>query len=259
MRSSRRSTIGHLSRTVRMKIAVIGDIHSAATHFEAALASARRQGFDQLILSGDLWTYGPEPRRTFDLAADAVARDGAVLLLGNHDQMYLAANGGAPAYFEGLPDWIRESVEWSRRELDGYDIDQLAPWRADWQAGELLISHANPYAAGDWSYLSRPEQMEAACTVLTERSFRWGVFGHTHRFRQHSSENGASVITVGSLGQPRDRDDLSSQWAMLDFDGEMLLVEPRHVEIGWDDHCRAIDDTSLTSATKQRLKEFYHQ
>lgn len=247
---------GAPDRSDLVRIAFLGDVHGAACHFGAALASARQRGFDVLVIAGDLWTYGPEPRRTFDLAVEAVARDKAVLLLGNHDPMYLAPDT-VHDYVDRLPDWIRESVEWTRGELEHCDLATLGEWRDEWTYGELLLSHANPFGSRDWTYLSRPDQMEIACDTLAARGFRWGVFGHSHRAKRHLGKSGSLVVTVGSLGQPRDTSDYASQWAMIDVHDDGLLVDKQQVDLPWEAHCRAIDVLPLAAATRHRLKEFY--
>ena len=74
-----------------MKIAVLSDIHSVSSALDAALDDARAEGFDVLLILGDLLTYGVNPAETLELVHEAVARDGAILISGNHDQMYLDA------------------------------------------------------------------------------------------------------------------------------------------------------------------------
>lgn len=241
-----------------MRIAAIGDIHAAADHLEAALAEARRIGFDQLIIMGDLWTYGPQPVRTLDLVREAIARDDAVLLGGNHDPLYVDGGSAAAAYFAALPDWIAESVVWTREQLAASEPAQLSQWQAEWTHGDLLMSHANPYAPGDWSYLSHPDQFERACEVMAERGFVWGVFGHTHRAGQHRGTSGSTAVTIGSIGQPRG-DVAAGQWAMLKHTRQGLAVDHHSVALDWSAHCRMIDATTLSTATKQRLKGFYRR
>ena len=91
-----------------MKLAILSDIHSAAEAYEAALRAAREEGFDLLLILGDLLTYGPHPERTLDLTANAVSQDGARLVNGNHDQMYRETDATSKPYGAGLPEWIRE-------------------------------------------------------------------------------------------------------------------------------------------------------
>ncbi len=239
-----------------MKIAVLSDIHGAAEAYEAALDDARNEGFDRLLVLGDLLTYGADPRRTLDLTNDAVARDGAVLILGNHDQLYLDLAQGLTDYHGRLPDWIKESVDWTRAHMPGAECLSGLPWHKEWSIGSLLAAHANPFPYGDWRYLATPEQMHVACSTLGLRGFKWGLFGHTHRFRHHAGKR-AEAFTIGSVGQPRDRSTASGQWAMVDTSQDRISVEPRGLASDWTDHIRNIRATSMSEATKDRLCEFY--
>lgn len=239
-----------------MRIAVLSDVHAVAAAYGAALAAARNEGFDVLVILGDLLTYGVEPLRTLDLTGQALSNDKAVLILGNHDQLYLDRGKDDAAYAGTLPDWIRESVDWTCDQIDGTAALERFDWNEEWTAGPLLIAHANPFGYGDWRYLAKPEQMQAACVAIAGRGFGWGLFGHTHRFRRFAQDD-ASLVTVGSLGQPRDRDDNCSQWAMVELSEDRFEVGRRRVALDRDAHLRAIRATALSQPTKDRLCGFF--
>lgn len=237
-----------------MKIAVISDIHSAADHFADALKAAREEGFDQLVVLGDLLTYGPDPVETLDIAHEAASRDRAIFITGNHDLLYLQEPGN-DAYVSRLPDWIRESVNWTCAKLDSRSpMDQL-PWQSEWEQSGILFSHANPFGVGDWSYLNDEKSLMKASAALQERSLRWGVFGHVHRFHKFSGK-GTWVATVGSIGQPRDATQPSSQWALVSS-GEQVSIEQRNVSRSWTETVARIHQSSLSDTTKERLCRFY--
>lgn len=238
-----------------MKLAVLSDIHAAANAYEAALRAARVEGFDQLLILGDLLTYGPHPERTIELTADAVSRDGAQLLIGNHDQLYQAAGATSQSYCAGLPEWIRESIGWTLSRT-GSDPLSRFNWLEEWAAGDLLAAHANPFGVGDWTYLNGDAVFDQAGKVLEQRGFRYGVFGHTHRFACRETV-GNWVATVGSVGQPRDRTNLMPQWAVAYSDGRSWKLEQRHVEFDWSSHRAAIETTSMSETTKERICGFF--
>lgn len=231
-----------------MKIAFISDVHSAAAPFERALAEARAEGFDALVIMGDLLTYGPEPQRCLDLAADAAERDGALFLRGNHEEIY---EGGD--YVRTLPDWIRESVEWTRARIDPGALGAF-DWRDEWTSGPLLVSHANPFGRGDWTHIRDEEDAARASSVLFGRGFGFGVFGHVHRSREYDGP--AKVFTLGSIGQPRDRDEGRPGWAMGLMDRGSFRLQARFVDHGWDDQRRALRGTTLSPATVDQLCRF---
>jgi len=238
-----------------VKLAILSDIHAAADAYEAALRAAREEGFDVMLILGDLLTYGPHPDRTLDLTADAVSRDGALLLLGNHDQLYRDPDATSKAYFADLPEWIRESVDWtvSRTTLSPLSRFQ---WREEWSEGELLAAHANPFGAGDWTYLRSDWDFDRASEVLADRGYRYGLFGHTHRFARRTKGD-SWVATIGSTGQPRDHQDPLPQWAVARYEGHSWHVEQRHVDFDWSSHKTAIMATSMSAATKQRLCAYF--
>jgi len=233
-----------------LKIAFISDIHSAAAPYEAALEAARQEGFDQLVIMGDLLTYGPEPERCLDLTREVVERDRAVLILGNHDAMYRQQGYDRP-----LPEWIRESMEWTRGRLPVDPLEDFH-WQERWSSGPLLVSHANPFGSGDWSYLRSDEDYERAAQALAGQGFGYGVFGHVHRFAEYQGQ-AASVFTIGSVGQPRNRDDPRPHWAMGELTGENLTLSPRPLDFDWRDHCRALRSTNMSEATIEQLCRFY--
>jgi predicted phosphodiesterase len=238
-----------------MKLAILSDIHAAADAFEAALRAAREEGFDKLLILGDLLTYGPSPERTLDLTADAVSTDGAVLVIGNHDEFYRSPDAISLYYPAGLPDWIQESIDWTSSRMTRDPLSSFQ-WQDEWAEGELLMAHANPFGPGDWTYLRNDSDFSRAAAVLSERGYRYGLFGHIHRFvcRRFRED---WVATIGSIGQPRDREAPLPQWAVARYDGRCWEVEQRHVEFDWEPHLAAIQATNMSSSTKQRLSAFF--
>jgi predicted phosphodiesterase len=239
-----------------LKIAVISDIHSAADHFRDALHAARSEGFDRLVILGDLFTYGPDPAETLDMAEEAVSVDGAIVITGNHDLLYMRGPQ-SEEYRARLPEWIRESVDWTTARLEDCDRVGELPWQSEFEQDGVLLSHANPFGFGDWTYLSDEESMAAAARQLRERSFDWGVFGHVHRFRLLvSPDRRAGVATVGSIGQPRDQAERFSQWAMVTL-GPEFSMEQRRVERDWSGTIEKIRKSTMSEGTKERLCRFY--
>ena len=240
-----------------MRIAVISDIHAALAPFRQALSAARSEGFDQLILLGDLFTYGVDPAGCAELAAEAVERDRAVLIGGNHDQLYVDIATGGSDYVDGLPDWIRESVDWTWERL-GRSWPRQLDWQEEWSRDGLLLAHANPFGYGDWTYLSDEPKLAQAAEILENRGYRWGVFGHLHRERSYCSPSGVEVHVVGSTGQPRDRDNPEPQWAMIDLhDGAMSLTRNK-IPFDRTAHRFAIAaEPGLSDHTKEMLCRYF--
>ena len=135
------------------------DIHANARALRAALELAREGGMDKLIVLGDLLTYGLDVGETLDLVEEAQERHGAVLLVGNHDQLYFDLAAGRFDYYSGLPAWLRESVDHTMRLLDVSRLASLR-WAQEIVLGDVLFAHANPYPFGDWSYINTDADAE---------------------------------------------------------------------------------------------------
>lgn len=239
-----------------MRIAVISDVHAARRPFAAALDAARHAGFDQMILLGDMFTYGVNPAECADLAAEAMEKDGAILIGGNHDQLYIDLGRNDLSYYNQLPDWIRESVDWTwnRLGLQWPDALRCVP---EWRMDNLLMAHANPFGYGDWTYLSDDNRLGRAAGVCEDQGIEYGVFGHLHRSLSYCS--GLSEIHVlGSIGQQRSRDDQLPNWTMLNLDSSGLSVIRHNVHFDAKAHCYEINQhPALSERTKAKLVSYF--
>ena len=145
-----------------MRIAALTDIHASSDPLQLALTAARREGFDAMLIMGDLLTYGVQPLETLELVHGAAARDGAILVAGNHDQLYRGTSDAA-AYRAGLPDWLRESVDWTAAHIPAQAMERF-DWQESWTHESLFAAHANPFPFGDWRYIRSKEEAEEAAT-----------------------------------------------------------------------------------------------
>ncbi len=209
-------------------IAIISDIHSNIEAMEAVLADIGNRGADKIFCLGDLVGYGPSPRECLD----AVMENTEFTLLGNHDYAVL---------YE--PDHFNIGAEaacfWTRQHLD--DETDEKKRNARWEflgdlevkqvmndggldMGEMTFVHGslrrpvNEYIFPDDVY-NNPHKIRG----LFERFENICFVGHTHvpgvfvdtpdfyspKELQGVFEipsKGKAIINVGSVGQPRDRD-----------------------------------------------------
>ena len=259
-----------------MRVAVLSDIHGNGRAFEAALREADARGFDQLILLGDLLTYGCDVSQIMATVTDVVARWDVTLLTGNHDQLYLDLSCGETAYYENLPPWLQESVDWTSQHLDFRSFRAL-PWRNDVHLADILCAHANPHQFGDWSYLNTDDELAQAAQVLQGRNVRIGVFGHTHRAAVWRTSGRHSLpvndlpicqtvsvdaevpvlMNAGSVGQPRNSQKASS-FAMLSLGKAGVDLEVVPFEYDVEGHKESLRTTpSLSGATRKKLLDFF--
>jgi predicted phosphodiesterase len=196
-----------------MRFGVAGDVHGNIHALEAVLGALESAGCEQLLVPGDLVGYGPRPNECVERLREA----GATAIAGNHDLM---AIGRLPS--AGLPGLQRETIEWTRTELDPGTCAYL----------EGLPATANP-EPGVWMahgglddptrYVRDDTAARAELAALAERAPEaWLLLlGHTHlplacaaRGEQPASppdrvaldgDSGAWVLNAGSVGQSRER------------------------------------------------------
>jgi hypothetical protein len=99
---------------------------------------------------GDLLTYGCQPSQALELVERCLSTHTSALLVGNHDALYRDLLGGDTRYYDKLPGFIRESVDWTLGQIDARWFASELPWAEEVALGELLVAHANPYVHGDW-------------------------------------------------------------------------------------------------------------
>jgi serine/threonine protein phosphatase 1 len=69
----------------------IGDIHGCSTAFRTLIEAIDPRPEDTIVTLGDYIDWGPDSRRVIDLLIDLSSRCNLVPLLGNHEEMLLAA------------------------------------------------------------------------------------------------------------------------------------------------------------------------
>jgi predicted phosphodiesterase len=241
-----------------MKIGVVSDLHANAPAVDAALSLLEREeAIDALVVLGDLLTYGCRPVEVIARLQRASTRWPTTFLVGNHDQLYFELQRGEHAYFDTVPKWIQESARATADALDAAHI-QLADtftWQREHVVGDTLFSHANPFGAGDWTYLNGDDARTRAVQVLHTRSMRMGVFGHTHRTLDDTRDTGPArvrLVNPGSLGQPRDGTARSTVGLWVDGDWRIM-------DVAYDvrAHLADVERSSLSTQTKREIVKYH--
>ena len=222
-------------------LAVISDIHGNTEALTAVLADIAERKIKQIICLGDVVGYGPEPRQCVDL----VSKRAQITLMGNHDYAVLfepsqfnlsaeTASFWTRADLESEPDIAKRNARWEflgslpvKHTVSG---DPLG-------LGELVFVHGSPrrpineYIFPDDVY-NAPNKVQGSL----ERTGNLCFVGHTHvpgvfidapDFYSPDELEGVyeidperkAIVNVGSVGQPRDRDNRASY----------VVVEPGRV------------------------------
>jgi len=213
-------------------LAIISDIHSNVEALTAVLADIASRGIKQIICLGDVLGYGPQPGQCLDLIMQSVS----LSLMGNHDYAVLYEPnkfnlGAETACFwtrqklEDEPDAAKRNARWEflgkmpvKHVIDGSDMG----------VGQMVFVHGSPRRPIN-EYIFPDDVYNAPAKIhsVFERFEHLCFVGHTHvpgafietpdfyspdELEMVFEVNPArkALINVGSVGQPRDRDNRAS-------------------------------------------------
>ena len=237
-------------------IAVISDIHSNTNALAAVLADIANRGADKVICLGDVIGYGPDPKGAIDL----VMSNCDVTLMGNHDYAVLYEpvkfNTGA----EGACFWTRQQLEEEpdvAKRNARWDFLGKLPVKhvmdgEDYGMGEIVFLHGSPRRPIN-EYIFPDDIYNNAVKVqgIFDRFNHVCFVGHTHvpgvftaapdfyspdelEDVYEIDSRRKTLINVGSVGQPRDRDnracyalieDRAVRFARVEYDVETVAKE----------------------------------
>jgi predicted phosphodiesterase len=192
---------------VRMRIAVLSDIHGNLPALEAVVSDL--PPVDQVWVLGDIVGYGPQPSEVIATLQAMGARS----VLGNHDG---AAIGTVDAN-QFNPD-AKRAIQWTAEVIDANARAYVAALPEVRRDGDLTAVHGSPRDP-IWEYITSPG---IAAANFDHYDTRLCLFGHTHLPIAYRLADGAvegirgmpgdrlglgtsrTLLNPGSVGQPRD-------------------------------------------------------
>ncbi|HQO57959.1 MAG TPA: metallophosphoesterase family protein [Candidatus Omnitrophota bacterium] len=218
-----------------MRYGLISDVHGNWEALQAVLRALEKEAVDQILCAGDIVGYGADPQECLVF----FRTQSIPCVAGNHDWGVC-----------GLLDlarfnpWAQTAILWTRQQLKQPELDFLKALPLSFQNDMMSVTHGTFDDPSRFKYLSDSTEARHAFPYL-ERKL--GVVGHTHipGFYVQQGENirmsrgpvlhvGSEekvIINVGSVGQPRDRDDRAA-YGIYDSDEQYLEIkrEPYDVE-----------------------------
>ena len=218
-----------------MKIAVLGDIHANLEALNVVLDKCRELNIDKYVCIGDIVGYNANPCECLRLVRQL---DMLAVVMGNHDS-YTGNNKA----LVGFNPQAAAAVEWTRRQLSADDLEWLnsLPLKQDVfipsPSVRFSVVHATMDNPHTWGYIF--DRFTAASSM----QYQWlpiCFFGHTHMpmvFEKSCGEvtgamydvikiqpNKKYLVNVGSVGQPRDRDNRACFVVYNVDEGEIELI-----------------------------------
>ncbi len=228
--------------------AVLSDIHSNLEALTAVLADIEKRGIKTIYCLGDVVGYGPNPKECLDL----IIEKAEWCVLGNHDYavFYEPTNFNYGA--EQASFWTREVLETEQETRRGdtwWGFLGNLPMRQSLK-GELGTNtmimdfvHASPRRpVNEYIFPDDVYTNPAKVRLLFERVSHICFVGHTHMpgvfldepdfylpdelgYVYPILEDEKAIINIGSVGQPRDRDNRASYVCVAENKVHFVRVE----------------------------------
>lgn len=215
--------------------AIISDIHGNLEALEAVLKDIERQGVKRIFSLGDVIGYNPNPVECLE-----ISRNFALNLMGNHEAAVLDWE-----LVNDFSDEARASLEWTRKKLTPELLDYLRTFvlRHEEGDGKFIYVHGSPrpgFETRDYVYPSPFGGMgsrawEVDMSNIFKHVNQICFIGHLHipfilpenlvssisresptetpvyfaypdRKYLITNTDRKIIVNVGSVGQPRDRD-----------------------------------------------------
>ena len=216
-----------------MRYGIVSDTHGNREALEAVLREIDRDKIDEVVCLGDTVGYGADP----NACCDIIRGRARYTILGNHD----AAVAGRMDY-SYYYDAAREALDLHASILSEDNREWLAGLPYEVREDELHFCHGSPVNIDQFDYIFSVEQAETCLPIWSGLS-RLTLIGHSHLCKAFAiaptrvyevvsksfelRDGFRYVVSVGSVGQPRDQDPRASYTV---YDSERRMFEFRRVE-----------------------------
>ncbi|MGE4618696.1 MAG: metallophosphoesterase family protein [Planctomycetota bacterium] len=234
-----------------MRIGIISDIHGNEEALDAVFAFLDGEDVDRILCLGDVVGYGPAPSACLTKVKERCD----VIVAGNHE--FAVLDQLDIDYFNPI---ARQATLWTRDQLTEEELDYIRSWPLVHHEEDFSLVHGSldqpdlfDYIQTTWdAHLSFQQLQTPVCFI-----------GHSHvpiafllsdviRYSTEDTitihEGLQAIINVGSVGQPRDGNPLSST---VIFDTEKQQID--RYRIAYD--IKTVQDKILESGLPGFLAE----
>ncbi len=239
-----------------MRIGIFSDVHANIEALTAVLEAFRSERIDKYVCIGDTVGYGASPNECCDIIRELAA----FTILGNHD----AAVAGRMDY-SYYYDAARHALDLHARILSPENMAWLKSLPYQVQDGHVTFCHGSPVNLEEFEYIFSNEQA-AQCLDIWDELGTVTFIGHSHLCKSFAltptdvyevvaekfvlRPDHRYIISVGSVGQPRDYDNRASYTI---YDTEERTFEFKRVAYDIDTAAQKIFDAELERNFGNRL------
>jgi len=231
-----------------MRIAYISDIHSNFFAIESLEKDLKNEGVDEIRCLGDILNFGSKPVETLQWVKERCS----IILRGEHDSFIAGIEG----FYLSNPLAIR-AADWTFDFLKDEDFEFIEKLPVDYEDKEVILTHDEPSVPGSMSFISSVKSAKDAMTCYSDKIC---FYGHIHiplifvknlktgevflseKHEYSLKENEQYLISVGSVGQPRDKD---KRLSYVIHDTEEKKIYIRRIEYPYEKAAKDIKEKGL--------------
>lgn len=218
-----------------MRLGIFSDVHANIEALSAVMEAYRHESIDEFYCLGDVVGYGASPNE----CADIIRQKARTTILGNHDAA-VAGRMDYSYYYEAA----RQALDLHSRQLTKENLKWLEslPYRHDLRDHGVTLCHGSPIRLEEFEYIFAPEQARECLSILGDLGDITFI-GHSHLCKVFALRPGQVdelparrftlrpgwkyIVSVGSVGQPRDYDNRASYTV---YDTEKRELDFKRVE-----------------------------
>ncbi|HUH03682.1 MAG TPA: metallophosphoesterase family protein [Kofleriaceae bacterium] len=239
-----------------MRFGIFSDVHANIEALTAVLSSFESERIDKYVCIGDTVGYGASPNECCDI----IRKLAAYTILGNHD----AAVAGRMDY-SYYYDAARQALDYHASVLSGENMEWLKGLPYEVRDEEVTFCHGSPINLEEFEYIFSTEQA-ARCLDIWDQLATVTFIGHSHLCKSFAltrdevyevvapkfqiRPDHRYIISVGSVGQPRDYDNRASYTI---YDSAEKTFEFKRVAYDIDAAAQKIFDSDLERNFANRL------
>lgn len=201
-----------------MRLGIFSDVHANIEALSAVLEAFKEENIDRYFCGGDVVGYGASPNE----CVNRVREVAEATILGNHD----AAVAGRMDY-SYYYDAARHALDDHASRLTEENMNWLKglPYKVSLDEVNVQLCHGSPIRIEEFEYIFAPEQARE-CLAIWDELPQLTLIGHSHLCKVFAlrpgsvqelpsedftlEENKKYIVSVGSVGQPRDYDPRAS-------------------------------------------------
>ncbi len=194
-----------------MRTAYISDLHGNIHAVESLEKDLREQCIDRVVCLGDILNFGANPKEVLEW----VKENCQIILRGEHDTFVSQCED----IFISNPEAIK-MADWTYDQITDEDRAFISSLPKDFEFEGVVITHDEPSVPGSMYFITSLKDAKDTFSCYSEKIC---FYGHTHipLIFEKSDESIKLIrdlneyqikddkqylISVGSVGQPRDRD-----------------------------------------------------